>query len=189
MKSEIVSISHDGPMRSEGTVDGDDKAEPVPDYIDRWDIGRFYKKVDSLNQEERKELLEKIWKPTQNGPYKSYSGKKRRFLVTWLEKYPWMCYSELLDGVFCLNCLLFCKKDEQLVRRPCKDWKNGVIRFDSHQISASHKASVQDTLNFKAVTTNKAKSVYYQMNTAHLARVKKNREVLRAIIKVLVCLA
>ena len=48
--------------------------------------------------------------PSQSHVYpRSYlGGRNRSFQQSWLSEHPWMVYSEVLDGVFCIACAIFC---------------------------------------------------------------------------------
>ena len=52
--------------------------------------------------------------PSQSHVYpRSYlGGSNRSFQRSWLSEHPWMVYSEVLDGVFCIACAIFCTNPE-----------------------------------------------------------------------------
>ena len=74
------------------------------------DIGLFYDKVNQMSDAEKFDLLHNVWKPQQDFKLPSKletGGKTRKFCYNWLLTYPWLVYSQYLNGCFCLPCLLF----------------------------------------------------------------------------------
>ena len=60
----------------------------------------------------------------------------RKFLLVWIEDYKWFQYSKLLDGAFCLPCVISghhirvnSSKVDKLVVGPFIDLSNAVARF------------------------------------------------------------
>ena len=61
--------------------------------------------------------------PSQSHVYSrsDLGGRNCSFQWSWLSAHPWMVYSEMLDGVFCIACAIFCTNFEnkrQLVNHP-----------------------------------------------------------------------
>ena len=74
------------------------------------DIGLFYDKINQMSDAEKFDLLKNVWKPQQDFKFQSkleMGGKTRKFCYNWLLIYPWLVYSQHLNGCFCLPCLLF----------------------------------------------------------------------------------
>ena len=73
------------------------------------DIGLYFKRSKDLNDTERYQLITNCWRPDKNFefPWSKEANGKRKFNFDWLAKHPWLVYSKLLDGCFCLPCLLF----------------------------------------------------------------------------------
>jgi hypothetical protein len=64
------------------------------------------------NESEKLELLKCDWTFSRSYVFAATAirGVSRTFNNIWLEKYPWLHYSETDDGVFCLSHLLFTRR-------------------------------------------------------------------------------
>lgn len=109
------------------------------------DIANYYRAVSTLTDGQKYDLLYHVWKPSTNCTFPPNSSG-RRFQTKWLEELPWLCYSALLDGAFCINCILFrCEsahnalKLSYLYKEPFKCWP--IKRFRYH----ASKSSVHTT--------------------------------------------
>ena len=161
---------------------------------DRFDIGNFLNSANKLTDFEKYELLEKVWKPEKSFLF-PVNDKKRKFNQTWLDSFPWLVYSELLDGAFCIHCFLFSKnamkigKMSNLCSKPFTDWRNALKMFKQHNDNSPfHKQCHLDSENFKA-RFSKGSSISSQLNTIQVNIVKKNRLILESIAKILLMMA
>lgn len=81
-------------------------------------------------------------------PKKKYNFPKSRgraFQPAWFNRFPWLCYSQKLDGAFCLYCVLFgCNfpgKNEKLKRiftEPFSYWNDAVGFFEMHEFGKNN---------------------------------------------------
>ena len=62
----------------------------------------------------------------------------RSFRYTWLEEFPWLCYSPTEDGAYCLPCALFGDRFRtksanisKLFSKPLNRW-NAIYSFKRH---------------------------------------------------------
>lgn len=91
-------------------------------------------------------------------PDKSYSfpkvfsaGCNRCFQMKWLEKYPWLVYSETLNGGFCKYCVLFAKdrsKLGKLVNKPFEKWVKVTKTLEGHASNSYHVNALTDAAAF-----------------------------------------
>ena len=72
-----------------------------------------------------------------------------------LQKFPWLAYSGVLDGSFCVPCVLFGRhiglnstKLNKLMKSPLTGWSAAVRRFNGRQcISDIHKNCTGNNTN------------------------------------------
>eukprot|EP00794_Sanderia_malayensis_P014487 gene14487-15991_t len=100
-------------------------------------IGNFYQNSAILSDEQKYALLTNTAKPNFACPSNS-SGRK--FQLKWLSDFPWLAYSQKLDGAFCLPCVLFPSNETsrhvQKLDRQCKfpfnTWSTAIPWFRAH---------------------------------------------------------
>ena len=83
------------------------------------DIGYLCNKTAPLTDDQRYEFCCNVWRPDAKFffPESILYGKERKFSFSWLQDYKWLQYFTVLDGAFCLSCMLFgC----QIGVNPCK---------------------------------------------------------------------
>ena len=74
------------------------------------DIGHYVKHSEKLNHQVRLHLLSNVYSPPSDYDFsKEVKPGKRKFRMAWITEgnYPWLVYSALLKGAFCLFCVLF----------------------------------------------------------------------------------
>ncbi|XP_050054933.1 52 kDa repressor of the inhibitor of the protein kinase-like [Aphis gossypii] len=126
---------------------------PVPKNSSIFDIKLFIDK--KLTKTEKTEALNTIWTPGKNYdfPITLYGSKNLKFQMSWFDKWSWIAYSGLDDGIYCKYCVLFCVKQGgkggqslgQLCTQPLKNWKHAIQKLKSHE--AREESSVYDQIN------------------------------------------
>ena len=103
------------------------------------DIGAIFKNTGVQTGEEYQKVVDKLSDGAKYALLKQHrcppdqlllprtflAGCKRGFQRSWLRDFPWMVYSEELDGTFCISCALFCKyrfSKGQFVNIPFRNW-------------------------------------------------------------------
>ena len=182
----VESVKPKGLERSSTSV--------IPEHIDKYDIGRYPGKIHFMNDDEKVDLLNNVWETTESGPKDTKTN--RRFRIAWLSKYTWLYYSKLLDGAYCINCVLFSGnaqnigKMQQLSSVPFRDWKNAQKVFNQHENnSPHHRASVEDTRKFRENMAAPSLAINRKLDTIKNAQILKNREILKSLIKVLITMS
>ena len=110
-------LSQPGPSTAESLHDIGTLAKPSAS------VEEISQKICSLSNGKKYTLLFQHAKPPTSFPATFTHGCRRRFSVSWLDKYAWLRYSPSLDGIFCGPCsvslLLEVRKDKGLlVNRP-----------------------------------------------------------------------
>ena len=142
--------------------------------------------------------MDKLRKPSQDFafPTRILGGENRKFNFQWLQKFPWLAYSKLLDDAFCLSCVLFRSQGvlngselDRLMQSPLVNWSNACSQMTDHeQKSEVHKVSMLRMNEFKKAMENKMIPVYRALNVALKSHTESKRAKLVPIIKtVLFC--
>ena len=127
-----------------------------------------------------------LWTPSQDFPFPTWvlSGKNRKFNFQWIQKFPWLAYSKILDGAFCLSCVLFRSqgvlngsKLDRLMQSLLVNWSNACSRMTDHEKKSEvHKVSLLRMNEFKKAMENKTVPVNQALNTAVRSRIESNRK-------------
>ena len=162
----------------------------------QYDIGKFYKNVEELSDYQIYDILKNIWKPNQDHifPVHNYYGRSRRFNYSWLQKFPWLSYSCLLDGTFCLPCVFFGRriglnsaKLEKLMKSAFCDWSCASRRFNDHQMKSEiHKTALLTMQSFLAVMENEIQPINHIQNKLLQDNIAKNRKKLASIVETII---
>lgn len=124
-------------------------------------------------------------------------GKKgRKFNLSWLQRWNWLAYSDLENGVFCKYCVLFYKKEgagkgmhsppKSFVHQPFVNWKDAIEYFKIHESNEYHKFSMVKVAEFLKIVDKKQNDVYIQLHKRNESEIKRNRDILIVIIKTLI---
>ena len=159
---------------------------------DTLDVGKIYQSISSLNDNDRYELLTNYWKPGPSFQFPTTKG--RRFNFKWLEMFPWLAYSQFLDGAFCINCVLFggesshnASKLQYLYKLPLNTWSNALERLKSHvDKSPIHATATMKASQFRLVMENRTKSIDLQLDNICSKQVEQNRLKLKPIVGAIV---
>ncbi|KAL4153300.1 hypothetical protein QTP88_001133 [Uroleucon formosanum] len=113
-----------------------------------------------------------------------------------LNKWNWIAYSSLVDGVYCKYCVLFGIKKGgkggqllgQLCNQPFKNWKHATEKFKLHESTNYHTNCILDFQSSSAVITGKTPSVHDQLNIASKQQKEDNGKIILPVIKsVILC--
>ncbi|KAL4085046.1 hypothetical protein QTP88_027884 [Uroleucon formosanum] len=152
----VVAIFSQVPDQSfssfECSTSTNDSKETEDNNHSIFDITAYIGKHMSNN--EKLEALKTIWTPDNNHnfPITLHGNKNLKLQLSWLNKWNWIVYSSLVDGVYCKYCVLYgIKKGRkggqllgQLCNQPFKNWKHATKKFKLHERKIS---SVHDKLN------------------------------------------
>lgn len=132
-------------------------------------------------------------------PPKEYSDKRKKGGILrrycnreWLVAYPFLVYSKIKDGLFCLCCVIFptsCQRGagraKLLISTPYQNWKDALSDIKQHAVLQYHMQSMAMMEAFIDVMQNPSHRLELTFSTQEKEQVKKNRTFLRSIIKCL----
>ena len=129
--------------------------------------------------------------PTTNVPEKKNSSgfSLRKCSYALFEKYPFLGYSKVQDGVYCVPCKLWYTTPQHgteasyLIVEPFRDWKKVHSKMRSHSSTAYHKDSVHKMDLFKKIQQGnpEQRSAVEAQSSAHALLVQKNREIIGSV--------
>jgi len=142
-------------------------------------------------------LLKDVWKPDVDFKFPK-DKHNTTFEYHWFAEFSWLVYSKILDGAFCLFCVLFGSETSErnsswlkkLYREPYRNWKKALGNFREHENkSPIHKLSLERQLAFcKVFILKSKKSIGQERSEVLQGRVDKNIKKLKVILQtVLFC--
>ena len=164
--------------------------------VNKYDIGLYYDRTDTLTDREVYDLIDNVWKPPQDFSFPSSNefGKSRKFSVAWFDIYPWLTYSKYYDGCFCLACVLFGRKTGQsddkltnLYKEPLTSWTHASERLKTHHSNSKlHKDAKVIMEFFKQRMRNEFVPVDVLAYSVRQERIEKNWQKLKSILKTVI---
>ena len=142
---------------------------------------------NDLSNGEKEKLIKNVFVRKSNFVFPI---AKRYFCYYWLDLYPWLTYSPVRDGAFCLFCVLFCNKvvtrKKKLVYLPYSDWSDPQAQFkrNVNAINGIHSESMKNCSSFLNEMAGKVVPVNVQVVQAS-EQTKKNNRILLSIIDLL----
>ena len=138
--------------------------------------------VIQLSNEQNNWLLKNAFWPASHFKFlsKLEYTKLREFQHIWLETFPWLSYSISYDSRFCINCVIF-GKTKSITGQLCTTPMTNFTRAKKN----TNRACMSDTCQFVAMLQTGLLSVQYQLEHQANAKVRKNREFLKGILKVM----
>ena len=157
------------------------------------DIGMYYKIARTLTDSQKYDMLCHVWKPSPDFAF-PISSSGRRFQIRWMEEFPWLCYSAILDGAFCITCVFFggdsshnASKLNYLFKEPFKCWPTAIKRFRDHGTkSPIHTTATLRRSHFTACMENRTTSITLQYDGLVSKQVEINRKKLLPIVEAVI---
>jgi hypothetical protein len=144
--------------------------------------------VSSLSAAERYNLLVNHTKPSSDYvfPITCYKKFNREFKLHYLEDYPWLAYSQCLDGAFCLPCAVMCSSEirsklGKFVNAPFINWNKIHEAAKKHQQNSYHHEAIQAAKNLKLSISNPESGVDVLVDKEKEKNIEKNRKVLKSV--------
>ena len=154
------------------------------------DVSTFFslRFPNDLSNGEKEKLMKNVFVPKSNFVFPI---TKRHFCYNWLDLYPWLAYSPVCDGAYCLFCVLFCnkvvtRKKKILVHLPYSDCSDAQAQFKRHvnTISGIHSESMKNYSSSLNKMTGKVVPINVQVVQTS-DQTKKNNRILLSIIDLL----
>lgn len=163
--------------------------------VNPFDIRLFYQK-DKIPDAEKYSAFNNIWKPepTFAFPVSMEAGKNRSFLYSWLQKFPWLAYSESLDGALCKICVFFgnanssknAGKLDKLFKSSYTYWTGARYKFTTHEKSQIHQNALLLYATFEKMVQQKIVPIEVCMNRATQKIIEENRNKLISITETVI---
>lgn len=164
------------------------------------DIGKYIQKncLKKIEDFEYQDIIKNTWTPDSNYkfPLKLFGKKGRKFNLSWLQRWNWLAYSDLEEGVFCKYCVLFYKREgvgkgihsppKSFVCQPFTNWKDAIEYFKIHESNEYHKFSMIKAVEFFKIVDKKQNDVYVQLHKRNESEINRNRDILKVIIKTVI---
>ena len=137
--SEPSNLSAKSSSEPETSISEKPLSQSVSPDASQFDIGLHYEDAKTLDDAEKFRLFSNIWKPPHDFKFPP-NASARKFQGQWLKEFPWLAYSQHLDGAFCINCVFFASpesslnayKMQQLYNSPFKTWNKAFKKFRDH---------------------------------------------------------
>ena len=154
------------------------------------DVGALLRKkitIKSLNQAEKLNVLTNHYKPGADFAFPKVfmNGCNRSFQRAWLEKYPWLVYSEECDGGFSLPCIFFSTHAQVgiLVNTPFIRWTKVGSVCGEHENLRYHVNAMVAYENFLSTSRNPEKNIQAQIESERRNTITRNREMIKSVVK------
>ncbi len=126
---------------------------------------------------------------------------KRTFKYEWLDLFPWLCYSALEDGAYCLSCVIFghrfpgkSSRITRVVSFPFRYWNDAMSTFKRHAGNNTGGEMGLHACTFPILTallsqkSGVTQPIEHSMDANVKKEIEENRKILRPIVdSVLLC--
>ena len=148
----------------------------------------FCSTIQSLSASEKYALLKKHDKPSEHHlfPCTMFGNYNRQFQFKWFDIYPWIVYSTVVEGIFCIFCALFCVNHDgmaSLVNKPFCSWNKFHEKCKNHGSSKIHHQSMLAAETFVNSIEHPETGLIGTMDAKCIANIAQNRVILKFIIE------
>ena len=148
----------------------------------------FCSTIRSLSASEMYTLLKKHDKPSEHHlfPCTMFGNYNRQFQFKWFDIYPWIVYSTVVEGIFCIFCALFCVNRDgmaSLVNKPFCSWNKFHEKCKNHGSSKIHHQSMLAAETFVNSIEHPETGPIGTMDAKRIANIAQNRVILKFIIE------
>jgi hypothetical protein len=160
-----------------------------------YDISNFVHHKYIPNETKENIILSRQPNKAYQFPPKIYKDSKRkggtykRFCkLEWLEKFPFLAYSQHKDGLYCLACVLFpCEgqagRAKLLIETPFRNWKDVLTDITKHRDTDYHSKSEGLLVAFTNVLNKTQPTIPEKLDPQSQKQIAENRTFLASIIK------
>ena len=155
------------------------------------DVGTFVGCPVPVTDLEKYRLMKNHFVPECNYKFPQDPVTKQSFQHKWLmDNRPWLVYSKLKNGGFCLPCIFFatgyCGQDPGvLVTRPMTNFKKALEQFEQHRRKDYHAGAITQAEQFLSTQDGKQVDIKRSIPLSMAERVSKNRQRILSIVKIL----
>ena len=154
------------------------------------DVADYYQQRGQ-SDEEKYRVLVNAFRPESNYHFPSQEeyGKSRAFQSAWLELYSWLSYSPLLNGGFCVRCVLFSQSEQsrgQLTTSAMRNFTRACQTLKEHACQISHTSSMESAAVFMDQMEGRALPVHSQAVTGRAKKISGNRRKISSIVKTII---
>lgn len=144
--------------------------------------------VSNLSDAQKYTLLTQHFQPTSDYIFRSKFIHKcqRSCSMKVLTDYPWLVYSDALDGVFCIHCALFAMNRQhlgQFVNNPFSSWHKTAEKCTSHAKTTYHRDAMILSNAFRKKHERPDQTLPHRISTEKASRIATNRHIIREIIQ------
>lgn len=182
------SASSSATSSNTGTDSCESHSESINDlgYIIKSSMGvpEVCRAVSELTDGQRYKLLKEHYRPRADFrfPRTFSNGCYRSFQYKWLEKYPWLVYSKVVNGGFCKFCALFSRNRDSLgmlVNKPFTMWVKVHKIVEGHASNNYHFRAVHDALDFQRSIEHPETNIDVRMSSNLFQRIQENRHIVK----------
>ena len=151
----LLSFPNESEASGSSTVSSEN---PVIDHT-CIDIGLLLKNgrdyLRNLSDDHKLAIINSNPHSSSSYPTTFMNGCNRKFKAEWVKVYPWLHYSQSMDGVYCKACSLFCPESAggvrvgALVNEPFCRWTSQGSVFLRHEKNQYHISSMVKMVEFK----------------------------------------
>ena len=115
----------------------------------------------------------------------SRSRQNRSNCISWLQQFPWLVYSESLNGAFCKICVFFgnanssknAGKLDKLYKSPYTYWTGAKCKFTTHEKSQIDQNALLSYATFEQTMQQKMVPIDVCMNRASQKITEDNQRI------------
>ena len=133
------------------------------------------------SDEEKYGVLVNAFRPDHFPSQEEY----RAFQSAWLELSSWLSYSPLLNGGFCVPCVLFSQSGQlrgQLTTSALRNFTRACQTLKEHACQISHTSSMESAAVFMDQMEGRALPVHWQVVTGRAKKISENRRKISSIV-------
>ena len=164
----------------------------LKEEVDQYNIGLYI--CERSSDLTKGDVLKNLWKPDIDYNFPVYINKKnpkdkRKFGCKWFVLFPWLGFSKLFEGAFCLCCVHFSTtyrvntSTRACLQKSPRALKNHNKKLYHYKLATS---SMKRSL-FSLV--NKKKRVNYWLNKLERKTIEKNSLMIKSLTKTILTMA
>lgn len=152
------------------------------------DIGCYIRKI--CTDKQKYSILKNRWLSDERFNFPANEAQRNlKFQRKWLIEFPWLSYSESLNGGICQYCCFFATKEaghaelRTFVTDPFTRYVKAKELLRNHENHEYHKNATCSAMNFLDVFDEKVIDISLQLDTAKQKEIKSNRMIMSSIVE------